>query len=53
MISCLQGVYSLGDHNNSLLNLYSDFEVPENFEFCPSRNILVELNFRLLVYLMH
>lgn len=53
MIPCLQGVYSLGDHINSLLNLRSDFEVPENFEFCPSKNILVELNFHLLVYLMH
>lgn len=52
MIPCLQGVYSLGDHN-SLLNLYSGFEVPENFEFYPSKNILVELNFHLLVYLMH
>ena len=39
MIPCLQGVYSLGDHN-SLLNLYSGFEVPENFEFYPSKNIL-------------
>lgn len=30
MIPCLQGVYSLGDHINSLLNLRSDFEVQEH-----------------------
>lgn len=48
MVPCLPGVYSLGGHNNALLNLYSGFEVPKNFEFCSSKNISVELNFRLL-----